>query len=49
MDKKIVSDKSVLFALNEPKLHYIKVAEDKDEYLERTNVISQEIMKINPK
>ena len=33
MDKKIVSDKSVLFALNEPKLHYIKVAEDKDEYL----------------
>ncbi len=33
MDKKIVSDKSVLFALQEPKMHYIKVAEDKEEYL----------------
>jgi hypothetical protein len=33
LDKKIVTDKSVLFALSEPTLHYIKVAEDKDEYL----------------
>ena len=33
MDKKIVSNKSVLFALQEPKMHYIKVAEDVDEYL----------------
>jgi len=32
-DKKIVTDKSVLFALTEPTLHYVKVAEDKDEYL----------------
>jgi len=32
-DKKIVTDKSVLFALQEPTLHYVKVAEDKDEYL----------------
>tara|TARA_S200002703_G_scaffold144154_2_gene137638 strand:- start:989 stop:1357 length:369 start_codon:yes stop_codon:yes gene_type:complete len=33
LDKKIVTDKSVLFALSEPTLHYIKVAEDKEEYL----------------
>lgn len=32
-DKKIVSDKSVLFALTEPKLHYIRVAPEKEEYL----------------
>ena len=32
-DKKIVSNKSALFAPSEPTLHYIKVAEDKDEYL----------------
>ena len=32
-DKKIVSDKSVLFALTEPTLHYIKVAPEKEEYL----------------
>ena len=31
-DKKIVTDKNVLFALTEPKLNYVKVAEDKDEY-----------------
>ena len=31
-NKKIVTDKSVLFALIEPKLNYVKVAEDKDEY-----------------
>lgn len=33
MEKKIISDKSVLFALTEPTLHYVKVAEDKEEYL----------------
>lgn len=32
-DKKIVTDKNVLFALTEPKCHYIRVAEDRDEYL----------------
>ena len=32
-DKKIVSDKSVLFALTEPTLHYVKVAPDREEYL----------------
>ena len=33
MEKKIVKDKSVLFALQEPTLHYIRVAPDKEEYL----------------
>ena len=32
-DKKTVKDKSVLFALTEPKLHYIRVAPESDEYL----------------
>lgn len=32
-DKKIVTDKSVLFALTEPTLHYVKVAPENDEYL----------------
>jgi|TARA_R110000803_G_scaffold209874_1_gene280277 hypothetical protein len=32
-DKKIVSDKSALFALTEPTLHYVKVAPESDEYL----------------
>ena len=32
MEKKIITDKSVLFALNEPTLHYIRVAPEKDEY-----------------
>lgn len=31
-DKKIISDKSVLFALTEPTLHYVKVAPELDEY-----------------
>ena len=34
IDKKIVSDKTALFAPSEPTLHYIKVAEDTDEYLQ---------------
>jgi len=33
LNRKIVSDKSVLFALSEPTLHHIRVAPDKDEYL----------------
>lgn len=32
-DKKVITDKSVLFALNEPRLHYIKVAPESEEYL----------------
>tara|TARA_R100001198_G_C5052233_1_gene107593 strand:+ start:34 stop:411 length:378 start_codon:yes stop_codon:yes gene_type:complete len=32
-DKKVITDKSVLFALNEPTLHYIKVAPESEEYL----------------
>ena len=32
-NKKIITDKSVLFALQEPTLHYIKVAPEKEEYL----------------
>ena len=31
-DKKIISDKSVLFTLTEPTLHYVKVAPEIDEY-----------------
>ena len=33
LNKKIVTDKTVLFALNEPTLHYIRVAPNKEEYL----------------
>jgi len=33
LNRKIVSDKSVLFALTEPKLHYIRVAPESEEYL----------------
>ena len=33
LDKKIVTDKSVLFALTEPTLHYVKVAPESNEYL----------------
>ena len=32
-DKKVVKDKSVLFALTEPTLHYVKVAPESDEHL----------------
>ena len=32
-DKKIITDKSVLFALTEPTLHYVKVAPNTEEYL----------------
>lgn len=33
MEKNIVSNKNVLFALTEPTLHYIKVAPESEEYL----------------
>ena len=33
LNKKIVSDKSVMFALTEAKCHWVKVAPDSDEYL----------------
>ena len=33
MDKKIIQDKSALFALTEPMLHYVKVAPEQEEYL----------------
>jgi len=33
MEKKVITDKSALFALQEPTLHYVKVAPDQDEYL----------------
>ena len=32
-DKKVITDKNVLFALTEPTLHYVKVAPDREEYL----------------
>ena len=32
-NKKIVSDKSLLFAANEPKFYYLKIAENSDEHL----------------
>tara|TARA_R110001592_G_scaffold52508_4_gene160629 strand:- start:12518 stop:12889 length:372 start_codon:yes stop_codon:yes gene_type:complete len=32
-DKKVIKDKSVLFALTEPTLHYVKVAPEIEEYL----------------
>ena len=32
-EKKVITDKSVLFALNEPTLHYIKVAPESNEHL----------------
>ena len=32
-NKKIVSDKSLLFAANEPKIYYLKIAENSDEHL----------------
>ena len=32
-EKKVISDKNVLFALTEPTLHYVKVAPESNEYL----------------
>jgi len=33
LDKKVITDKNVLFALSESTLHYIKVSPELDEYL----------------
>jgi len=33
LDKKVITDKNVLFALSETTLHYIKVSPELDEYL----------------
>ena len=33
LEKKVITDKSVLFALSESTLHYIKVAPEQEEYL----------------
>jgi len=32
-EKKVIKDKNVLFALQEPTLHYVKVAPEQEEYL----------------
>jgi hypothetical protein len=56
-DKKIVKDKSVLFTLTEPTLHYVKVAPENDEYLKvwvkepswlEVDKAVNSLMKINP-
>ena len=33
-EKKVIKDKNVLFALQEPTLHYVNVAPDQEEYLQ---------------
>tara|TARA_Y100000114_G_C11567056_1_gene234585 strand:- start:195 stop:566 length:372 start_codon:yes stop_codon:yes gene_type:complete len=57
-DKKVVTDKSVLFALTEPTLHYVKVAPESEEYLKvwvkepswlEVDKAVNSLMKINPK
>jgi len=57
-DKKVVTDKSVLFALAEPTLHYVKVAPESDEYLKvwvkeptwlEVDKAMNSLMKIDPK
>ena len=56
-DKKIVKDKSVLFTLTEPTLHYVKVAPESEEYLKvwvkepswlEVDKAVNSLMKINP-
>lgn len=57
-EKKIITDKNVLFALTEPALNYIKVAPESDEYLKvwvkeptwlEVDKAMNKLMKINPK
>lgn len=57
-EKKIITDKNVLFALTEPALHYIKVAPESDEYLKiwvkeptwlEVDKAMNKLMKINAK
>jgi len=56
-DKKVVTDKSVLFTLTEPTLHYVKVAPESEEYLKvwvkeptwlEVDKAVNSLMKINP-
>ena len=58
MEKKIITDKAVLFALTEPTLHHIKVAPESDEYLKvwvkeptwlEVDKAMNKLMKINSK
>lgn len=57
-DKKIITDKSVLFTLTEPTLHYVKVAAESEEYFKvwvkeptwlEVDKAMNSIMKINTK
>ena len=57
-DKKIITDKTVLFALTEPTLHYVKVAPNTEEYLKvwvkaptwlEVDKAMNSVMKINTK
>ena len=57
-NKKIVSDKSLLFAANEPKEYYLKIAENSEEYLKiwvkeptwlQVEAAMASVMKVNPK
>ena len=57
-EKKIVSDKSLLFAAKEPKLYYLKIAESSDEHLKiwikeptwmQVEAAMASVMKINSK
>ena len=57
-DKKIITDKTVLFALTEPTLHYVKVAPESDEYFKvfvkeptwlEVDKAMNSVMKINTK
>ena len=57
-DKKIIADKSVLFTLTEPTLHYVKVAPEINEYLKvwvkeptwlEVDKAMNSVMKINTK
>ena len=57
-NKKIVSDKALLFAATEPKLYYLKISEDSEEHLKiwikeptwmQVEAAMASVMKINPK
>ena len=57
-NRKIVSDKALLFAATEPKLHYLKISENSDEHLKiwikeptwlQVEQGMASVMKINPK
>jgi len=57
-NKKIVSDKNLLFAANEPKEYYLKIAENSDQHLKiwvkeptwlQVEAAMASVMKVNPK